>query len=257
MKQFIYNGSLAIGESITLDGEDFSYLCKVRRSEIGDTIVLRDKAGLWFNGRFTSIEKRKCSLEVFEYDSDTPSPSDNDEPQIHLCQSLPKAGKMDLIIRQAVEAGISDVHPVEAERSIAKASDGNKKVQRWQKIVREAVQQSGSIVLPEVHTPCGIQDVLNSLPEDTVLVALHQDRVSSSTLSDAAASLQGTEEKHIALFIGPEGGFSDSEVDLFKKAKAMLVTLPSNILRTETAGIFAIAGIRVLMEKNSESNSKR
>lgn len=178
-------------------------------------------------------------------------------PPIVLLQALPKGQKMDLIVRQAVEAGVSLILPFAAERSvsrIASPSDAEAKRDRWQRIAREARQQSGSNVATEIASPVPLDAAIDrwgAFAQERgggVALLLHQDPLAQGSLHGYLSD----DPLAIALAVGPEGGFAAVEVEALVAAGFAPTLVGANVLRTETAALFAIAAVQtVLLEKAS------
>jgi len=176
--------------------------------------------------------------------------SENILPPIILFQSLPKGEKMDLIVRQAAEGGIEQIVPFMSEFSAIKNNKNTwHKFTRWEKIIKEARQQSGSITPTVIRQPLSVDGLfafweeLNAQNTGVLGLLFHH-------LPLAKASLHGYLYKKpeiVALAIGPEGGFSDSEAQRFMAAGFKPVTIGETILRTETAALYAQAAVQVLL----------
>jgi len=173
-------------------------------------------------------------------------------PLIVLIQALPKAQKMDLIVRQATEAGVSLILPFIAEHSVSRPEagrDAEHKRERWERIVKEARQQSGSDIATKIREPLSLTEAIEAwrdfaIPRGTsVAVFLHQAPL-------AQGSLHGylSDDPHtVAVAVGPEGGFSLSEANTLSAARFLPALLGENVLRTETAAIFALAAMQVIL----------
>ena len=184
-------------------------------------------------------------------------------PPIVLLQGLPKGSKMDLIARQAAECGVSLIVPFESEYSTVRLNKENagsraaEKLKRWEKIVKEARQQSGSSIETKVKAPCGFSGLLEywetAKKEFTqpLGILLHQEPLEREPL--AKGSFHGYLSNNpgmIALAIGPEGGFSPKEVFLFLAAGFKPLLMGNTVLRTETAALYGTAAIRTILLEN-------
>jgi len=194
-----------------------------------------------------------------------PSPAEEGQlsrqqlPPLALFQGLPKGSKMDLIIRQAAEGGLSVVAPFQSEYSAVKAkSIKTEKVKRWEKIIREARQQSGSVTETRVLPPCSFDALLEyweSIKKQyssPLGILFHQDPIATGSFHDYL----GKESDFVALAIGPEGGFSPAEVSRFLEAGWKALVMGNTILRTETAALYGAAAIKIiLLEKATWSQA--
>jgi 16S rRNA (uracil1498-N3)-methyltransferase len=167
---------------------------------------------------------------------------------------------MDLIVRQAAEGGISEVVPFTAERSVGgDPRDGGEKPRRWGRIIREALQQSGSPVPTALHRPLDEEGLfayweeLKAARPLALGIFLHQEAGPAGPLAES--SLHGylnTVPDILALAVGPEGGFSPAEASRFAAAGFKPLRIGDTILRTETAALYGAAAARIiLLERES------
>ena len=169
---------------------------------------------------------------------------------IHLFQGLPKSDKLELIIQKAVELGVSTITPVEMSRSIVKIEDKKKKskLERFQAISESAAKQSKRTIIPEVLDIIPFKLALEkALNYEHVLVPYENEKGMIET-DNALKSIKAGE--NVAIFIGPEGGFSDDEIALAKEKGGKIISLGKRILRTETAAITALSMIMLHAEIN-------
>lgn len=213
---------------LIIDGEDVNHITKVLRFKEGDEITCCNGIGTDYVAKITSVDKKEICCEIIS------AVKAETEPNIHviLIQGVPKASKMDYIIQKTTELGISEIYPCEMSRCVAKI-DGQKKIERWQKISREAAKQSGRGIVPEVHDAICLKEAINVLKDaDIAFVPYECDE--GNTLRPVL--LGAKDPKTVAFMIGPEGGFDKSEIDEIIKNGIHTVSLGKRILRTETAG---------------------
>lgn len=185
--------------------------------------------------------------------ADQADPGRRAVPRIVLVQSLAKGPAMDLVIRQAAEAGVSRVIPLGARRSVARAEEGRgaSRRGRWERILREGLQQSGSPVPTVVEEPIGLQTLPSRLgPEPEggrVSLVLHEAPLAQNCLHEYL----GNAPAEIVLCVGPEGGFAPDEIDFLLGAGFRPLLLPGAILRTETAALFAVAAVEITLSERS------
>ena len=167
--------------------------------------------------------------------------------KITLFQGLPKQGKMELIIQKAVELGVFQIIPVFTDRSIV-TDNGKmgKKIERWQKIADEAVKQCKRGIIPRISDELRFKEMLGKL-ENFDLILFPYENEENRYIKNSLQSLP-KKPQNVAIIIGPEGGFSDPEATALKAIGADCVTLGKTILRTETAGIAAIAMVMYELE---------
>jgi len=195
-----------------------------------------------FKGEIREISDVSCSISVLSQIR-----TNGTRQNIQLCCCLPKGKKLDLIIRQATEAGISQIIPLYSDHSLIKydkESDVRKKMDRWEKIIREALQQSGSPVLTKISAPIPVASlpVLDTSRERGFFC--HQEKLQRNSLNDLISGTPDT----VRIIIGPEGGLSEKEVQLLSDRGYSPLYLGDNVLRTETACLFATAAVITLLE---------
>jgi 16S rRNA (uracil1498-N3)-methyltransferase len=220
------------GNRVHLGAGDAQYLTRVLRLGRGDTVELLDGTGEGLRCEIEEAHKEGVTARVldrFEV-SEPPVP-------ITLYQALPKGDKFELIIQKCTELGVGRIVPVQATRSVVqlKGDRAETKVVRWQKIAQEAAEQCERGKVPVVDVPERLQDV--RLPDGTLGLVL-SERVVTPTLPQA---LPEQAPLAIALFVGPEGGWTPEELAAMRALGAIEVSLGDRILRTETAGMASLA----------------
>ena len=241
---FIDKTNVNNGKAI-IYGKDFNHIKNVLRMKVGDEILLSyDKT--------SSLAKiSQINNETIVCDIITENYADNELPvNIHLFQGLPKSDKLELIIQKAVELGVATITPVEMNRSIVKIEDKKKKskLERFQAISESAAKQSKRTVIPEVLDIIPFKLALEKAKAYEHLLVPYENEKGMIETDNAIKSIKAGE--NVAIFIGPEGGFSDEEITLAKEMGAKIISLGKRILRTETAAITAISMIMLHAEIN-------
>ena len=205
------------GEQVLLSaGEDWDYLCTVREV---------DRAG------------QRVLLSVLEENRDI-----RELPvKISLYQGLPKSDKMELIIQKAVELGAARVIPVETARCVVKLDrkKAESKRSRWQAISESAAKQSGRSMIPEVAMPMPFAAALKEAADSEIRLIPYENAEGMERTRRILESVVPGQK--IAVFIGPEGGFEETEIRQAEEAGFEAVTLGKRILRTETAGLVVLS----------------
>jgi 16S rRNA (uracil1498-N3)-methyltransferase len=164
------------------------------------------------------------------------------EPKVHitLFQGIPKLSKMDFIIQKAVELGVSEIVPVFMARTVV-ADKGNfgKKLVRYEMIAEEAAAQCGRGIVPYIRQAIPFGKIPEVLEQDSTVLFLYENE-KNVTIKDILRGLPSM-PKRLALIVGPEGGFDSGEAEFLKDKGIDCVTLGKTILRTETAGLAALA----------------
>jgi 16S rRNA (uracil1498-N3)-methyltransferase len=173
------------------------------------------------------------------------------EPQIrlHLYQALLKGKKMELVLQKCTEIGVASFTPITCDRSIVDRVSYEKS-SRLMDIVREAAEQCGRGRIPVIEEPAPFKDVVFHIHRTKLILAAPSDRGSMARSPIAIAEYDG-ETSDIGLFVGPEGGFTSSELDLAATAHVRPITLGRRTLRAETAAIVGSAMVLAAAEKNA------
>lgn len=220
-----------------IEGEDVKHIKDVLRYNINDNIDICDENGIKYIAQIINMAKEKISLKILKVSEETSEPSVN----ITLFQGLPKADKLEMIIQKCTELGVSEIVPVITERVIVKLDEksASKKLERWNKIAQEAGKQSGRQKIPKVKNINNLKNLIEILPKYDILL-LPYECEKEVTLKSVLRNLDKN-VKNIAIFIGPEGGFSENDLKLLNLPNVKKVTLGPRILRTETAGLATVS----------------
>ena len=219
-----------------LNIEDSRHALRVLRLATGDEIELVCAPGRYL-AQITGETDGLVQVKILQALRQTET-----RTQVTLYQGLPKADKMEMIAQKTTELGVYAIRPVAMERCVVKleGKDAGKKVERWQKIAREAVKQCARVSVPEVLEPKKLTQLEEELKQLDVLIVPWEDARDGS-IRQALAPFEGREALRVGILIGPEGGISGQEAHwLAENAGAKLVTLGPRILRTETAGLCAL-----------------
>jgi 16S rRNA (uracil1498-N3)-methyltransferase len=222
----------SVDNAIEIAGPDAKHIRDVLRLKLGDIIEVVDPEGNLADIELTDVASNVSGRVVKTYENAETL------PKVYLFQALPKAAKMDDIVRQVTEIGVTGIVPILTERVIVKIEPDKapKKRERWQKIAAEASKQSHRISIPFVSEILSWDKALDELAHyDQVVVFWEEEqaRLPYEALNPTVGS--------VALVIGPEGGLADSEIADLKRIGADVVTLGKTILRVETAAPVATA----------------
>lgn len=230
MPKFFVNSENINDHTITLEGENAKHIGNVLRAKKGDIITVCDGEGRDYECEITEITKKEVIAKVIDIFTSDNEPS----VKIILYQGLPKADKMELVIQKCIEIGVDRIVPVKTEHTVVKL-DGkeDKKIQRWNKIAEAAAKQCGRGKIPVVDNVMTFKEAISeALSLDSAIIPYEKEKENS--LKTFAKGFKG---KSIGIFIGPEGGFSNDEIDFAISKGVKSVTLGKRILRTETAGL--------------------
>lgn len=226
------------------DKTDLHHMKKVLRLRVGDEVDISDGEAWEYRTKIEEIGDDEAVLLIEDKQKFAREP----KLIVTLYQGIPKGSKMEEIIQKSVELGVHDIVPVFMERTVV-VDKGNmgKKVQRWQKIADEAVKQCKRGIIPEVKMPVKFAETVCRMSEHDLVVFPYENE-EGRTIKECLQACSEKRPKTVAVIIGPEGGFADSEAKELKQSGADTVSLGKTILRTETAGPAAIAMIMYQLE---------
>jgi 16S rRNA (uracil1498-N3)-methyltransferase len=224
-----------------ISNDDRHHIVKVMRLKVDDQIICVGK-GKSAICRIEEITDEKVCAEVVKWEEG----SVELPVQIAIASGLPKGDKLEWIIQKGTELGASTFIPFAASRSVVKWDDkkAGKKVERWNKIAKEAAEQSHRQVLPEVNHPATLKSLINlSKNYDYKLIAFEEDAKQGES-SVLHATLRRIQQGQSILFVfGPEGGLTEEEVSLLKENGFQSCGLGPRILRTETAPLYVLSAV--------------
>ncbi|MBC9785038.1 16S rRNA (uracil(1498)-N(3))-methyltransferase [Heliobacterium chlorum] len=243
MHRFIFDPAQKFGDQAWLDGEESNHLTRVLRLKTGDEAILFDGQGNEYTARVAEITKDKVLMTGLQSTGET-----RESPlQVCLVQAVAKGEKMDWIVQKATELGVNRILPVLTERTIVKLDRGKaiERRDRWQKIAREATKQCRRTIIPEVIVPISWRELLTQWDRSQPLL-IPWEQLRGIDLKTALRRLKPSASQgtgFLGLVIGPEGGLTEEEVKAAEEIGALPVSLGPRILRTETAGLAALAAI--------------
>jgi 16S rRNA (uracil1498-N3)-methyltransferase len=222
------------GEYVRLDGDEGFHAATVQRIQVGDSVLLADGEGRLAHGNVVEVPaKDEVVVEVVAI-TVAPPP----QPRVLVVQALPKGDRGELAVEMLTEVGVDVIIPWAAQRCVAvwKGEKEDKGVSKWKNAAREAAKQSRRARTPQVTNLAHTKDVVRLISETQHAWVLHED--GDVRLSGISVPMSGD----LLLVVGPEGGVSPEELELFAQAGAQVVRLGPTVLRTSTAGTVA-AGI--------------
>lgn len=244
MQRYFVPSSGWKADRIELVGDDARHLIKVMRAEPGYRFIASDG------------ESRDVLAEVMEKGKDKVLASVLEEmprvneplAEIWIAQSLPKKDKMDTVIQKCTEIGAAGFMPFVSARTVVKydSHKEQKRLQRWQKIAKEAAEQSRRNRLPIIYPPCTLDELLERMDSFHLALFCYEQERKNGIKSRLRTWRQSeTQEEatplRLLLIVGPEGGFTEQEADRFAASGAMATGLGRRVLRTETAAMVALA----------------
>ena len=277
MRQFLIPCGCKPGTVFRVNGGDYHYLSRVRRLRVGQEFTGTNGAGTRFQVVVLQDEGHSLVLQARTLepagtqppagDRSTGGPPAGDRstggppagenstgtPAITLYQCTLKGRKMDQVVRQATEAGVRRIVPVDSSHTVARMGQraAGERRKRWHRIVKEALQQSGTGILPCIGEPRGIQSLAEEVADDVRLL-FHHMSCDGPSLHELLA--QGPQR--VSILVGPEGGFTEREVELLIGAGFSPIRLGTTVLRSETAALCAISAVRVILQERDSWNTQ-
>ncbi len=231
------DAGLRAGGELELPETSAAHLTRVLRLQVGDSCVVFDGRGHEASAQIVAIDKRGARVQVGE----VRTPANESPLRITLLQGVARGEKMDLILQKGAELGVTAFVPVFSDRSEVKleGARATKRLEHWRGVVISACEQSGRAWVPEVQPPVALASALATLAPATRLLL---DPVASMNCRTAIAA----DQRDIVLAVGPEGGWSPQDRSLLEAQGFLGVRLGPRVLRTETAGLAAIAAMQAL-----------
>lgn len=245
MYRFFIEDGVNSGSEIRISGSDYNHIKNVLRMKKGEEVLISDGKDREYLCAIADITEEEVILSI----EDIMGTSRELPTKITLFQGLPKGDKMEQIIQKTVELGVSEIVPVAMKRCVVKldAKKAGKKVERWNGIALSAAKQSKRGIIPEVKDVVTYQDAVKIAADMDAFLVPYENAEGIEGARKLVASMKG--KKSIAIFIGPEGGFEDSEIELALKYGANTLTLGKRILRTETAGMCMLSILMFELEE--------
>jgi 16S rRNA (uracil1498-N3)-methyltransferase len=248
------------GGARIVDLQQIKQIGNVLRLFVGSQVIILDGKGCVYRCLITRMDKREIQLDIIEELEATA------EPPVKVAVAIPllRGGRFDWAIQKMTELGVQSIVPIICERSVVTVDlknekDKKEKLDRWISIAREAAEQCERSIVPEIQSPRSLKDLM---PPSTVsgeewhLKVICAERCEGVLLSHALLSLlnegNGHQISHILpmnifIIVGPEGGFTDEEIENADRAGFLLVSLGPRILRSETASVYALAQVITIL----------
>lgn len=247
MYRFFYSeGCIVTDDTVTITGPDVNHMKNVLRMEAGEEIIICDGQGKDYYCIIESLSFDAVNAKIREIlNSETELSA-----KIYLFQGLPKKDKMELIIQKAVELGVYEIIPVMTKRSIVKLEDRKKelkKIERWQSIAAAAAKQSGRGIIPRISEVMNYKQAMDYAAQLDYGIIPYENAEGIQRANEIIK--EASTKQSIGVFIGPEGGFDDSEIAAAAANHIEQITLGKRILRTETAGLTVLSILMFEIEK--------
>jgi 16S rRNA (uracil1498-N3)-methyltransferase len=230
-------GSLHVG-SVVVDGSEGHHAVNVIRVRAGDVVRLIDGEGAEALARVESTDRSSATTVVLEVRTHRREGA----VELTVCQALLKGRSFDEVVRRCTEIGVSAIVPISCERSIGRVREGSLDARRarWEAVALSAVKQARGVFVPRIGELLTVDEAGRALVDDSDLMLVAWEEERGNGLFQV---LEYGKATRIALFVGPEGGLTGSEVDLLKAAGARSVSVGRRILRAD----WAAAAIAAMM----------
>ncbi|MDR7078035.1 16S rRNA (uracil1498-N3)-methyltransferase [Neobacillus niacini] len=228
--------------SFVIDADDRHHMIKVMRMEIGDKVICVDPKGDTAVCEIAKITDEHVVVDVVQWiDEKSELPI-----LVTIASGLPKADKLEWIIQKGTELGAHEFIPFSARRSVVKWDEKKsaKKIDRWQKIAKEAAEQAHRGMVPDIVSPMNFKALIEKSKNFDYKLAAYEEESRSGESSIFSATIQKMKQGESLLIVfGPEGGLAEEEVGFLQENDFVLCGLGPRILRTETAPLYALAAI--------------
>ncbi len=247
MHRFYVKENQISDRTVRVTGPDVNHIKNVLRMKPGEEIIICNGQGKDCYCIIDRVSENEI-LALVQTEKDTASELGT---RITLFQGLPKSDKMELIIQKAVELGVHEIVPVMTKRVIVKLDDKKKevkKLERWQAIAEGAAKQSGRGIIPVIKPVQTYAQAIDYAKTFDKNIIPYENARGMQNTRDIMKGLSAN--KTVGVFIGPEGGFEEDEIDRARQAGIDPITLGKRILRTETAGLAILAMMVLVLEEN-------
>ena len=232
MLSLFFVDKLSGGQTQTLESDEAHHAIKVMRLKTGEEIKISDGEGNWVSGPISEVGKKNLKIDVTENGIET-----SKKPELVLVQALTKSDRNKEMLELVTVAGVDRIIPWQAERSISKWQSNS--YDKWTYSIKEAGKQSRRVNLPQLEKLMSAKDITDQISASDCILVFHEsanEKFSDLDISQSASS--------IYLVIGPEGGITDTELEIFKSKGGKLVRLGEPVLRSAHAGFAALASIQ-------------
>ena len=226
-----------VGSSYEFDSDDAQHAIRVLRMSAGEVFMLSDGQGKWSNVKIFAVKKKSLEGEVVETGIQDPL-----EISFTVVQALPKGDRLKECIELLTEGGVDTIVPWSAQRSIGKAEKG---VEKLHVTAREASKQSRRFFIPQVTDVANTSKVVELIAQHDLVLVFHE---SATNKVSEIVTRKYYESQNVMIIIGPEGGITNEELELFKSAGAKVALMGRPILRSAHAGLAAMSAVNALIK---------
>jgi 16S rRNA (uracil1498-N3)-methyltransferase len=247
MHRFFVKSNYVNNNVVEIRGNDFNHISNSLRLKPEDKIIITIGDGYDYIVELKEFTDKSVFGNIIDKSINKSEP----KIKVDLAQAIPKNRNIELVIQKGTEMGVNNIIPLDTERTIVKLTPSKEKrrLKRWKKIAQEAAKQSQRGKIPEIKGLFSINDnnKLQTLFSKYDLILVLYVGKANKSIKNILKKYKDEKLKKILILIGPEGGFSSEEIELFKNNDSSnnveIVTLGTRILRTETAGLTALTSV--------------
>ncbi|MGR3765087.1 16S rRNA (uracil(1498)-N(3))-methyltransferase [Rossellomorea sp. NS-SX7] len=247
MQRYFINDRYTEDVPVVITGEDYHHIVRVMRMKEDDRIFVVFPDHSSAVARIETISSDYLEVRVVEWETET-----KELPvKVAIASGLPKGDKLELIFQKGTELGADQFIPFNADRSIVKWDEkkAKKKLDRWEKIVKEAAEQSHRNIVPAVSPPVSFKQLLTLSKQFDYTLVAYEEEARSGEKGNLSKALSSAEDgQSILVVFGPEGGLTEKEIDLCRNEGFLVCGLGPRILRTETAPLYVLSAISYQLE---------
>ena len=235
MLSLFFVDQISSGSTQELSGDEGHHAVKVMRLQIGEQIKIADNLGNWVSGAITEVGKKSLKINVSERGN-----AEHLKPELILVQAVTKSDRTKEMLELLTVAGADQIIPWQAQRCISKwKSDSTDK---WLTTIKESAKQARRVKLPVLSDAVTTNQLVKLFQAEDQIIVLHESAQSNISQFNFVENT-----KRIFIVIGPEGGISEEEIAQLTSAKAVVVRMGENVLRSAHAGFAALSGVQTLI----------
>ncbi|MEE0686113.1 MAG: 16S rRNA (uracil(1498)-N(3))-methyltransferase [Lachnospiraceae bacterium] len=244
MHHFFVSPNQIDDKYVTITGGDVNHIKNVLRMKVDEELLISNGQDKDYYCKIEAISDDEIKALILDEEFEgTELPT-----ELYLFQGLPKSDKMELIIQKAVELGVKEIIPVATKRCVVKLDDKKEasKIKRWQAISESAAKQSRRTIIPEISSVMSFKEAINRAKDFELGIIPYENFKDMKETKEVLSKVQ--KGIKIGIFIGPEGGFEESEVQYALDNGIHPISLGKRILRTETAGLAILSVLMFQLE---------
>lgn len=243
MHQFFVEDNQIGREFVTITGPDVNHIKNVLRMKPGEKIRISNQKGCDYFCEIAEVGDSFVQADILKENA----PSTELSGKIYLFQGIPKGNRMETVIEKAVELGVYEIIPVAMKYCVVKLDEkkAEAKVNRWQKLSETAAKQSKRSMIPKIHSVMSYSEAVKYASGCDVRLVPYENENGMHAAKKAFSSIK--EGDSVSVFIGPEGGFAEEEIEAVRDTM-QIISLGRRILRTDTAGIAIMSALMLEME---------